>query len=104
MKIREFLFLQRQAPLSAGPEAFDLAMTAAAFDQEVRLLLLDDAAHWLTLGLPDLVRDSIDHIGVERESLQERGLSHLTLPDFCHLHARADIAAMIAAADIVVTG
>ncbi len=98
---KNFLFLQTRPPLSAGPETFDLALTAAAFDHEVRLVLADDGVFWLKAGLPDLVSEAIDQIAVEEESLAERGIA---APDGLALVARAELAALIAAAEIVVTG
>ena len=96
-----FLFLQTRAPLEAGPEAFDLALTAAAFDHEVRLVLADDGVQWLRAGLPELVTEAIDQIAVEQDSLAERGV---TAPEGIPLVARAELGALIAAAEIVVTG
>jgi tRNA 2-thiouridine synthesizing protein C len=104
MKLKTFLFLQRQAPLAAGPEAFDLALTAAVFDQEVRLMLLDDGVYWLLAGLPELVRESVETITVERQSLEERGLAELPLPAFVGIEERAALPGLIAAADLVVGG
>jgi len=98
---KTFLFLQTRAPLQAGAEAFDLALTAAAFDHEVRLVLADDGVQWLRAGLPELVTEAIDQIAVERDSLAERGV---TAPEGIPLVARAELAALIAAAEIVVTG
>ena len=99
--IRTFLFLQTRAPLEAGPEAFDLAMTAAAFDHEVRLVLADDGVQWLRKGLPELVAEAVEQIAVERESLAERGMA---APEGIALVARAELAALLAGADVVVTG
>src|SRR5271165_564906 len=101
MKLKNFLFLHRRSPAAAGPEAFDLVMTAAAFDQEVTLLLLDDGVHWLSQGLPELVRESVEVIAVERESLSERGM---TLPAELRTLDRSAVPALIAAADVVVQG
>lgn len=98
---RNFLFLQTSPPLSAGPEAFDLALTAAAFDQEVRLVLADDGVFWLKSGLPELVEEAVEHIAVERESLAERGLA---APAGLPLLAREELARLIADSDVVVTG
>ena len=95
---KSFLFLQSRAPLDAGPEAFDLALTAAAFDHEVHLVLADDGVFWLRAGLPELVTEAVEQIVWERESLTKRGLSasaEIT---------REDLAALIAASDVVVTG
>ena len=99
--VKSFLFLQTRAPLEAGPEAFDLALTAAAFDHDVRLVLADDGVQWLRAGLPELVTEAVERIAVERESLAERGM---TAPDGIALVARAELAALLAGAEIVVTG
>jgi hypothetical protein len=101
MRLKNFLFLQALAPAAGGPEAFDLALTAAAFDQEVTLLLIDDGVFWLYRGLPEIVCDAVEHIAIERESLIERALP---LPDGLRLIDRSAIAAVIAAADVVVKG
>ena len=98
---KSFLFLQTRAPLDAGPEAFDLALTAAAFDHEVRLVLADEGVHWLRLGLPELVTEAVEQIAVEQDSLTERGMA---APEGIPLVAREELAALIAAAEVVVTG
>lgn len=98
---KSFLFLQTRAPLQAGPEAFDLALTAAAFDHEVRLVLADEGVHWLRAGLPELVVEAIEQIAVERDSLTERGMA---APEGIPLLAREDLAALLAGSDVAVTG
>ncbi len=98
---KNFLFLQTRSPVSGGPEAFDLAMTAAAFDHDVHLVLADEGVFWLKAGLPDLVKEAIEQISVERESLAERGVA---TPAELPLLARGDLTRLIADADVVVTG
>lgn len=95
---KRYLFLQTKSPLEGGPEAFDLALTAAAFDHEVHLVLADDGVFWLKAGLPELVTEAVEQIVWERESLKERGLS---APNQI---SHADLAALIADTDVVVTG
>jgi sulfur relay (sulfurtransferase) DsrF/TusC family protein len=97
---KSFLFLQTKAPLEAGPEAFDLALTAAAFDHEVRLVLADDGVHWLRAGLPEIVTEAVEQIAVEQDSLAERGMA---APEGIPLLAREELAALLAGADVVVT-
>jgi sulfur relay (sulfurtransferase) DsrF/TusC family protein len=97
---KSFLFLQTRAPLEAGPEAFDLALTAAAFDHEVRLVLADEGVHWLRAGLPDLVAEAVEQIAVEEESLAERGMA---APAGIPLLSRGELAALLSGADAVVT-
>jgi len=101
MPHKSFLFLQTRAPLDAGPEAFDLALTAAAFDHDVRLVLADEGVHWLRSGLPELVEEAIDQIAVEQESLAERGMA---APPGIDLVAREELAGLLAGSDVVVTG
>lgn len=98
---KSFLFLQTRAPLEAGPEAFDLALTAAAFDHEVRLVLADDGVHWLRSGLPEIVTEAVEQIAVEQESLAERGMA---APEGIPLVAREELVALLAGSDVVVTG
>ena len=95
---KTYLFLQTKAPLEGGPDSFDLALTAAAFDHEVQLVLADDGVFWLKTGLPEIVAESVEQIVYERESLEERGLSASATI------SRADLAALIAGSDVVVTG
>lgn len=95
---KRYLFLQTRSPLEGGPEAFDLALTAAAFDHEVHLVLAEDGVFWLRAGLPDMVRETIDQINWESESMTERGLS---VPEMI---SRADLAGLIAESDVVVSG
>lgn len=102
MTFKNFLFLQRQTPQDAGPEAFDLVLTAAAFDQTVRLILLDDGIFWLSAGLPELVTESVDEIFVERQSLAARGLAGASLPSAVVLIDRDQLADFIHRADVVV--
>jgi tRNA 2-thiouridine synthesizing protein C len=103
MKQKKFLFLHRQSPLVTGAECFDLAMTAAAFDQDIRLLLLDDGVYWLAVGLPELLLESVEHLGVERQSLAPRGLTGQALPPAFRLYEQGALADLIAQSDIVVT-
>lgn len=89
MNKKRFLFLQRRSPAEGQRafEALDAALTAAAFDQSVRLLFLDDGVWQLKRGqqasdgrnpmalLGGLdVYDVVTPPMVEAESLQERGL------------------------------
>jgi len=99
--VKSFLFLQTRLPLDAGPEAFDLALTAAAFDHDVHLVLADDGVFWLRAGLPDLVSEAVDQIAVEEESLTERGMA---LPAGMTAISRSDLATLIAECAIVVAG
>ena len=95
---KRFLFLQTKAPIEGGPDSFDLALTAAAFDHEVHLVLAEDGVFWLKTGLPEIVAESVEQIAYERESLAERGLAS---PGAI---SREELARLIAETDVVVTG
>jgi len=87
---KQILFVLHKPPYSGAyaHEALDLIMTAAAFDQDVSLLMLDDAVFQLksqqnpeSAGLKDTAAMfyaldvyGINKIYVEKESLQGKGL------------------------------
>jgi tRNA 2-thiouridine synthesizing protein C len=97
-------------------ESLDLLMTVAAFDQSVQVLFLDDGVFLLKSGqCPDnpavkstspwfaaLAVYDIDELWVERESLDDRGLNQANLMLPVRTLGRAELAELIAAADIVV--
>lgn len=89
--MKKILFVLRKPPYSGtyAQEMLDIIMTTAAFDQEVSLLLLDNAVFQIkkqqnpeNAGLKDtaaifkaLPLYNINTIYAETESLQERGLT-----------------------------
>jgi tRNA 2-thiouridine synthesizing protein C len=89
--VKKILFVLRKPPHSGAytQEMLDIIMTAAAFDQEVSVLLLDNAVFQIkrqqnpeNSGLKDtaaifkaLPIYNIQTIYVEKESLQQRGLT-----------------------------
>ena len=118
--MKKYLFVLRNPPHSGAlvQEMLDIILTAAAFDQEVGILLLDNAVfqiksgqHPEKLGMKDtaavykaLEIYDVKHIYVEAESLQERGLKpgDLCLP--VQSFYRKDIAALMKRHDIVFAG
>lgn len=95
MQSKRFLFLVQRLPVGGqqAREALDAALTAAAFDQSVQLLFLDDGVWQLKNGQrsgaghnPAALYRSLDLYDVttppmvESESLDERGL---TPDDLC---------------------
>ena len=118
--MKKYLFVLRKPSHSGAlvQEMLDIILTAAAFDQEVGILLLDDAVfqiksgqHPEKLGMKDtasvykaLEIYDVKQIYVEAESLQERGLKpgDLCLP-VQELY-RKDIAALMKRHDIIFAG
>jgi tRNA 2-thiouridine synthesizing protein C len=96
--IKKFLYLNRKAPYGTiyAWESLEVVLIGAAFDQDVSLAFLDDGVYQLTKGQDTaeigmknfsptysaLGDYEVKKIFVEKESLEERGLS---LDDLQHL-------------------
>jgi tRNA 2-thiouridine synthesizing protein C len=116
---KKFLFVMRSAPRDGARvrESLDMAMTAAAFDQAVRLLMLDDGVFLLKRGqrfepnglkpvaplFEALALYDVEDVFVERESLRGR---HLTTEDLVipvRVVDRTEIAGLTAEHDLVIS-
>jgi tRNA 2-thiouridine synthesizing protein C len=96
--IKKFLYLNRKAPYGTiyAWESLEVVLIGAAFDQDVSLAFVDDGVYQLTKGQDTggigmknfsptyaaLGDYEVKKIFVEKESLEERGLS---LDDLQHL-------------------
>lgn len=116
MTSKRFLFLLRRSPLGGlqALEALDAALTAAAFDQPVRLLFLDDGVWQLKGGQqsgagrsPATLFGSLELYDVEtpplveRESLDERGLRPEDLSIPVVLVERGQVSALLRDCDVL---
>ena len=129
--IKNFLYLNRKAPYGTiyAWESLEVVLIGAAFDQDVSLAFVDDGVFQLTknqntaaVGMKNfsptyaaLGDYEVKKIFVEKESLEERGLSlddlqHLTWEDededwaekdSIRLVTRAELAAIMDGADVV---
>ncbi|WP_045225785.1 sulfurtransferase complex subunit TusC [Methyloterricola oryzae] len=114
--MRSFLFLMGRPPYAGlwAQESLDHLLTVAAFDQTVRVLFLDDGVFQLldaqrprgrrsvAAQLQALALYDVDEVFAERESLQERGVSTKDLVLPARLVARAEVPALLDAADILI--
>jgi tRNA 2-thiouridine synthesizing protein C len=89
--IKKFLYLNRKAPYGTiyAWESLEVVLIGAAFDQEVRLLFVDDGVYQLTTGQDTtgigmknfsptyrtLGDYEVKSIFVDRDSLESRGLT-----------------------------
>ena len=96
--VKKFMYINRKAPYGTiyAWESLEVVLIGAAFDQEVALSFLDDGVYQLTKGhepkaigmknfsptYRTLGDYDIKTIYVEKESLEERGL---TIDDLQHL-------------------
>ncbi|MGH8498396.1 MAG: sulfurtransferase complex subunit TusC [Methylococcales bacterium] len=117
MKTR-FLFVFARPPHASlhVREMLDMTLTAAAFDQAVSVLLIDDGVYSLKSGQDSRQLDckdvipvfeslawyEVEHIYVEAESLQERSLSPAELCQAVHLLSRSEIGKIMSRQNVIV--
>ena len=93
--VKRFLFVNRRAPWGTAYalEALDAVLIAAAFDQDVSVLFVDDGVYQIKKGQDTraigvkncspaygaLATCDVDKLYVERESLEARGLGERDL-------------------------
>ena len=98
MAIKKFMYINRKAPYGTvyALEALEVVLIGAAFDQDVSLAFIGDGVYQLTKGQDTaaigqknfsptfgaLGDFEVNKIFIEKESLEERGLS---LDDLQHL-------------------
>jgi tRNA 2-thiouridine synthesizing protein B len=80
--------------VNPGP-SLELACTAAAFGAEVHVVFVGDGVFALLGDQPLLAEADFEQVVVERQSLDERGLSAADLAYPATIGDRADIAALI---------
>ena len=118
--MKKILFVLSKAPYTGAysQELLDLALTAAAFDQNVALALFDDAVFHLkknqrteesgpkniSMLFKALPLYDIETILVETESLQERGLVPDDLVGPVTLMPRQQIGELWRQFDLILTG
>jgi len=89
-QIKSFVYINRKAPYGTiyALESLEVVLIGAAFDQEVKLVFMDDGVYQLTknqnpegIGMKNFSRTyaalgdyDITEIYVDRESLEQRGL------------------------------
>ncbi len=131
--VKKFLFVNRKAPYGTiyALESLEVVLISAAFDQDVSLAFLDDGVFQLARGQDTagigvknfspaykaLGDYDITKLYVERESLEERGLTEGDLMEVTYededddweekpsirLVSRAEMAALMADQDVVMS-
>jgi tRNA 2-thiouridine synthesizing protein C len=116
---KRFMIVNRRAPHGTvyALEVLEMVLISAMFDQDVHVAFLDDGVWQLRRGqapgaleMKDFSKTyralegyGVDKIYVERESLAERGLSEEALVIPVEVIARADMARLMDAMDVVLT-
>ena len=131
--VKKFLYVNRKAPYGTiyALESLEVVLIGAAFEQDVTLAFVDDGVFQLTKGqntdgigvknfsptFRALGDYDVQKLFVERESLEERGLSEDDLIEVVyededddwaekpavHVKSRAEIADIMADSDVVLS-
>ena len=131
--VKKFLYVNRKAPYGTiyALESLEVVLIGAAFEQDVTLAFVDDGVFQLTKGqntdgigmknfsptFRALGDYDVSKLFVERESLEERGLSEDDLIEVVyededddwaekpaiHIKSRAEIADIMADSDVVLS-
>lgn len=117
--VKKFMFVNRKPPYGTvyALEVLEMVLISAAFDQDVHLAFLDDGVYQIKkgqdtkdLGMKNfsptyraLEGYDIEKLFVERESLEERGLTEDDLLVDVEVISRADMAKLMGEMDVVMT-
>ena len=117
--MKKFMFVNRKAPYGTiyALESLEVVLIAATFDQDVSLVFIDDGVYELAKGQDTkgigiknhsktyraLEGYDVEKLYVERESLAARGLSEDDLLVDVQVLGSADLAALMATQDVVLS-
>ena len=117
--MKKFMFVNRRAPYGTiyALESLEVVLIAATFDQDVSLVFADDGVYELMknqdtkgIGIKNhsktyraLEGYDVEKLYVERESLEARGLGEDDLLVDVEVLGSAEIAAMMAEQDVVLS-
>lgn len=117
--VKTFMFVNRKAPHGTvyALEVLEMVLISAAFDQDVHLAFLDDGVWQLKKGQDPTAAGmknfsktfraldgyDIEKLYVEKESLEERGLSEDDLLVDVMVVPRAEMAALMDSMDVVMS-
>jgi len=117
--VKKFMFVNRKAPYGTiyALEVLEMVLISAAFDQDVHIAFLDDGIYQIKkgqdtkeLGMKNfsptyraLEGYDIEKLFVERESLEERGLTEDDLLVPVEVISRAEMGELMAGMDVVLT-
>ena len=118
-KVKKFMFVNRKAPYGTvyALEGLEVVLIAAAFDQDVSMVFLDDGVYELVKGqntkaievknLSPTYRAlegyDIEKLYVERESLEARGLTETNLVVPVDVLDAVQLSALMAEQDVVIS-
>jgi tRNA 2-thiouridine synthesizing protein C len=117
--MKKFMFVNRKAPYGTiyALESLEVVLITATFDQDVSLVFMDDGIYELlkgqdtaAIGIKNHSKTyraldgyDVEKLYVERESLQARGLSQDDLLVDVKLLSSAELGALMAEQDVVLS-
>lgn len=117
--IKKFMFVNRKAPYGTiyALEGLEVVLISAAFDQDVSMVFMDDGVYELVKGQhtkPIDVKNfsptyralegyDIEKLYVEKESLEERGLTEENLIVPVEVVSSAEMSALMDSQDVVIS-
>ena len=119
MAVKKFMFVNRKAPYGTiyALESLEVVLITATFDQDVSLVFLDDGVYELMKGQDTagigiknhsktyraLEGYDVEKLYVERESMAARGLAESDLLVDVQMLSSAELAALMAEQDVVLS-
>jgi tRNA 2-thiouridine synthesizing protein C len=117
--VKRFMYVNRRAPYGTiyALECLEVVLIAAAFDQDVSVVFVDDGVYQLkkdqdtaAIGMKNFSKTyralddyDVEKIYVEQESLQSRGLSEDDLIIDVEIVAAENLRAIMAQQDVVIS-
>jgi tRNA 2-thiouridine synthesizing protein C len=117
--MKKFMFVNRKAPYGTihALESLEVVLIAATFDQDVSLAFLDDGVYELVKGQNSkaigiknfsptyraLEGYDVEKLYVERESMDERGLTEADLLVPVEVLSSAEMAGLMAEQDVILS-
>ncbi len=117
--MKKFMFVNRKPPYGTiyALESLEVVLITATFDQDVSLVFIDDGVYELVKGQNSkaigvknysptyraLEGYDVEKLYVERESMQERGLTEADLLVPVEVLSSAEMADLMAAQDVVLS-
>ncbi len=117
--IKKFMFVNRKAPHGTiyALEVLEMVLISAAFDQDVSLAFVDDGVYQIKKDQDPAAVDmknfsktyralegyDIEQLYVEKESLEERGLTEDDLLVDVQVKSRSEMASLMDSMDVVLS-
>jgi tRNA 2-thiouridine synthesizing protein C len=117
--VKKFMYVNRKAPYGTiyALEVLEMVLISAAFDQDVHIAFLDDGVYEIKKGHSPAAAGmknfsptyraldgyDIEKLYVEKEGLEERGLTEDDLLVPVEVLSRADMAKLMAEMDVIMT-